>query len=192
MTTTDEAILVRDWLPLARSLARKAAYVFRLDPRECESRAQLELLLAIRSHDPARQPLGCYLKAKVWLALLDLKRSEWGERATTHASRAIRRPVSLAEVVHSADDSGREVTLGDCLPAPAEPPDTEDEARHARRLLVGLTTGERHAVWRHVVEGAILREVGDELGVTRGRVSSVLQGALAWLLYGLEARGGRP
>lgn len=145
-----EEELARQYLPLARRMARKHGPAAGLDPDEAESAAVLGMFEAVRRHDPARGvPLGARVARLARQRLLDAGR-------TLHGRSWERRRLSLdASMADGAKSVG--ATHGALLAAPASSPllDTRD---FFAAVQAALPRREGRLVTARYLDGLIWRE----------------------------------
>ena len=123
-------------------------------------------------------------------ALADIGSEEmarWVQEANENAAWNVK---SFAAVL-AVDDTGEEQRLLEIIPDRACSEDAEaSDRREARQFLTGLTPRERMVVECRVFEDMTLKEIGQALGVTEGRVSQMFQQIKARLADNLAAECG--
>lgn len=182
-----EAELVRSLMPQARRAAVTFAKRHPCDFEEAYSDALLGLLHAVRSHDPARSPLGPWAELKMKRAMLD------GLRVRDHLARRHRRegggPAAPLSLDFALPGGGREVLARDVLASPEPPPGSAlEEEEEAMRLLAPLGPSKRELLWRWLVEGKPQTEAAAAFNVGYSRASYLCAEALRALRVRLTGR----
>jgi RNA polymerase sigma factor (sigma-70 family) len=169
--------LARQYVPMARNLARRYKVQFPGAWEEFDSGAMLALVEAAEAFDPDRSvKFGTYARRRILGALLDVRRS------VRARSRPVRRGV-LPEAVLTDRPALLETAGGRAFGIEAEPAvGSRFELREAlERLLAALPPREAEACRRLYFFGQTQIEAAAELGLCQARLSQLHGAALARL-----------
>lgn len=172
-----------DLLASARWLARHFIHRYNVPPwvqHEVYGDARLTVAQLAQTHDPAKSSWTSYLFRQGLWRLVDIMRERSGQRSTNQA-RLMPVPLDddkLHRLIPAQRDASEDVVERLTL---------QSQMRDVFRACRMLSENERHVIARYYLDGLLLREIAEEMGLTESRICQLHRAALRKLRFRLTA-----
>lgn len=193
MDRAEKESLLLEHASLIRRVARKASRKFPALAEDCEQEAMLACWRAIDRFDGARSSLRTFLSRRANGATRDYIRqraSIFGDyrRIVHHGVRLV---FSLSATAIT-DDSGRRIPFHAVLPDTATLPVPSAGQPLAEELIRLASKSDRSILAAYWIEGLLIRQIGENLGVSESRAWQLVSSATRRLVNQLVLAGIAP